>query len=70
MTMKKPAAPKRVSRPAVKRTRTVAAAIARPDDEQIRARAYELFLQRDGHPGDPLEDWLRAERELLDAAGQ
>jgi hypothetical protein len=35
-----------------------------PDDERIRLRAYELYLQRDGHGGDPMEDWLRAEREV------
>jgi hypothetical protein len=34
-----------------------------PDDEQIRARAYELYLERGGRPGDDLGDWLRAERE-------
>jgi len=32
--------------------------------EQIRARAYELFLARGGAHGDDLADWLRAEREL------
>ena len=36
-------------------------------DAQIRERAYYLYLQRDGRPGDPLADWLRAEHEL--AAG-
>jgi hypothetical protein len=43
----------------------VAASAARPDDAQIRARAYELYLER-GHHGDPMEDWLRAERELIE----
>ncbi|MDQ4079915.1 MAG: DUF2934 domain-containing protein [Gemmatimonadota bacterium] len=33
------------------------------DDEQIRARAYELYLERGGGPSDEMEDWLRAERE-------
>ena len=32
--------------------------------EEIRNRAYEIYLQRGGQPGDELEDWLRAEREL------
>jgi hypothetical protein len=31
----------------------------------IRARAYEIYLER-GHHGDPMEDWLRAERELIE----
>jgi hypothetical protein len=29
----------------------------------IRVRAYEIYVQR-GYHGDPMEDWLRAEREL------
>jgi HSP20 family molecular chaperone IbpA len=37
--------------------------------EQIRhriaQRAYELFRQRDGSPGDPTADWLTAEREIV-----
>jgi len=42
----------------------VAAACSRPGEEQIRRRAYEIYLRRGGGPGDPLEDWLQAEREL------
>ncbi len=33
-------------------------------EEQIRLRAYEIYLEREGTPGSALEDWLRAEREL------
>jgi hypothetical protein len=33
-------------------------------EEQIRLRAYEIYLERKGSPGSSLEDWLRAEREL------
>jgi hypothetical protein len=36
--------------------------------EQIELRAYELYLQRNGAPGDPLADWVRAEHEVLAAA--
>ena len=36
-----------------------------PGDDRIRQRAYEIYLRRDGAPGDPLEDWLCAERELI-----
>ena len=32
--------------------------------EEIRQRAYEIYLERNGRPGDELDDWLRAEREL------
>ena len=33
-------------------------------EDQIRLRAYEIFLARGAAPGQDLEDWLRAEREL------
>jgi hypothetical protein len=39
-----------------------------PSHEEIRSRAYEIYLERDGHPGDELDDWLRAERELQKVA--
>jgi hypothetical protein len=39
-----------------------------PLTEAIAARAYELFLERGAEHGHNLDDWLRAERELLDAA--
>jgi hypothetical protein len=35
--------------------------------EKIQLRAYEIYLERNGAPGDPLEDWVRAENELLRA---
>jgi len=37
---------------------------AGPTPAQIQQRAYEIFLERRGAPGNQLEDWLRAEREL------
>ena len=33
-------------------------------DEEIRLRAYELYLERGGRPGDEHEDWISAEREI------
>jgi hypothetical protein len=36
-----------------------------PSREEIERRAYELYLARGGTPGHELEDWLRAEHELL-----
>lgn len=39
----------------------------RPTSEEIALRAYHIFLERNGAPGNPLEDWTRAERELLEA---
>ncbi len=37
-------------------------------EEQIRARAYEIYLAREGGPGDEPSDWLKAEAELREAA--
>ena len=37
---------------------------AEPTIEQIRQRAYELYLFRGEQAGNELEDWLEAEREL------
>jgi hypothetical protein len=39
-----------------------------PITEAIALRAYELFLARGSQHGRDLEDWLQAERELLEAA--
>ena len=33
-------------------------------DEDIRRRAYEIYLARGEQPGRDLDDWLQAEREL------
>jgi hypothetical protein len=33
-------------------------------EQEIRDRAYEIYLQRGAQPGYELEDWLHAEREL------
>ena len=35
-----------------------------PRDEEIRRRAYEIYLERGEQPGGELEDWLQAEREF------
>ncbi len=39
---------------------------SRATEEQVRVRAYQIFLsrQREGVPGDPVSDWVRAEQEL------
>jgi hypothetical protein len=36
-----------------------------PTTEQIRIRAYEIYISRGDAPGDELQDWLLAEHELL-----
>ena len=33
-------------------------------EEEIKRRAYEIYLERGEEPGRDLEDWLEAEREL------
>jgi hypothetical protein len=33
-------------------------------DEEIRRRAYEIYLERGEQPGHELDDWLQAEGEL------
>jgi len=38
-----------------------------PLEEQIRRRAYELYLQRGNQSGSDIEDWLQAEAEILRA---
>ncbi len=35
-----------------------------PTVEEIRVRAYQIFIERGRAPGHALDDWLRAEREL------
>jgi hypothetical protein len=39
---------------------------ARSLNEQIRKRAYQIYLSRvrEDVPGDPVSDWVRAEQEL------
>jgi len=37
---------------------------SRPTQDQIAARAFEIYLERGATPGDPMQDWLQAEREL------
>jgi Protein of unknown function (DUF2934) len=33
--------------------------------EQIEARAHEIYRARGANPGHELDDWLRAEREVM-----
>jgi Protein of unknown function (DUF2934) len=38
--------------------------------EEIRLRAYEIYLERGSLPGSELDDWLQAEHELDGRAPQ
>lgn len=35
-----------------------------PSQEEIQARAFEIYLAEGRKPGSDLENWLRAEKEL------
>ena len=39
-----------------------------PTHAEIELRAYRIFLDRGGADGHDVEDWLRAQRELLEKA--
>ncbi len=41
-----------------------------PTQDEIQLRAYEIYLERGGAPGDALADWVQAERELLQKKGK
>ncbi len=52
---------KEASAPKVKKA---AASISKPTQDEIAFRAYKIYLERGSTPGDPMQDWLRAELEL------
>ena len=41
-----------------------------PTQEEIALRAYHIFLERGGMPGNELEDWMEAERQLAGENGK
>ena len=72
---KKPARPRNTTASRRKPTRTATAAaetighasILPGTETQIRERAYFIYLERGGTPGDPVADWFQAVRELTRA---
>lgn len=70
-TEKKVTAP-RARRAAPKKTQAPASAHASqtsaPSIDEVRVRAYEIYLRRNGQ-GDELSDWLLAEQQLMAKAG-
>jgi hypothetical protein len=54
---------KSASPEASKKTRKAAIPPA-PSYDEIALRAYHIYLERGSTPGDPMRDWLQAEREL------
>lgn len=41
-----------------------------PSAEEIAVRAYEIFVGRGASHGNDLDDWLQAERELIEKNGR
>jgi hypothetical protein len=41
-----------------------------PTTEEIALRAYQIYLERGEAPGNALDDWTRAERELLEKSSK
>ena len=41
-----------------------------PTGEEIELRAYQIYVERDGAHGQDVEDWLQAERELVEKYGK
>jgi hypothetical protein len=41
-----------------------------PTREEIELRAYQIYAERDGAHGQDVEDWLQAERELVEKYGK
>ena len=39
-------------------------------EERIRARAHEIYLERNGQDGSELDDWLQAEAEITGGGRQ
>jgi hypothetical protein len=41
-----------------------------PTREDIALRAYHIYVERGGIPGNELEDWMEAERQLVSENGK
>ena len=52
----------------VARLETISMA-SEPNEEEVRLRAYLLYLERGRRDGADFDDWLRAERELKGPSG-
>jgi len=54
------------SRKTVKPGNVQEALTSAPTVEEIRARAYEIYIERGQRSGEDLENWLQAEKELAE----
>ena len=41
-----------------------------PTREEIKLRAYQIYVERGGAQGQDVEDWVQAERELVEKYGK
>ena len=41
-----------------------------PTREEIEFRAYQIYVERGGAHGQDVDDWLQAERELVEKYGR
>jgi hypothetical protein len=48
----------------ISETEVMAQPNGRPSEDEVRARAYERYLERGGMHGNDVEDWVEAEKEL------
>jgi hypothetical protein len=62
--------PKKSATAATPKPRKSPATKSAPTEEEIALRAYYIFLQRNGAPGNPFEDWTTAERQLLEESAK
>ena len=46
------------------------AANIKPTQDEIALRAYHIYLERGCTPGNDFDDWVRAERELMENHGK
>ena len=42
----------------------------KPTYDDIALRAYHIYMERGCTPGDPMQDWLQAERDLLEQSAK
>lgn len=57
-------AKKSATETATPKSRKSPAAKPAPTHDEIALRAYHIYLLRNGAPGNPFDDWKRAEHEL------
>jgi len=62
--------PKTGTPPSATTKKPRAAAKTAPTREEIALRAYQIYQERGGSPGYELEDWTRAERELMEKSSK